>query len=68
MDLQGHLMVFLDSTGVWPSCLAKTGFQFLCYYVWFLQIQSHIFILLHDTHVCLYHSTYNAMQLLYFFL
>ena len=34
-------MVFLNSTSlrVWLSCL---GFKFLCCYVWFLQIQSHI--------------------------
>ena len=31
------------SIKVWLSCLAKTGFQFLHYYVWLSQIQLQIF-------------------------
>ena len=36
-------MVFLNSTKVWLLCVAKTEFQFLHYYFWFLQIQSYIY-------------------------
>ena len=51
-----------DISGVGLSCVGKHEFQFLRYYVWFLQIKPHNYVCqVGDSHMCYTHGHHLYM-------